>query len=273
MTIVLAAVDARPSAKPVLRTAAAIAALFEARVVALHVRENGIAGAEKAASAACTELRVLRGTPVDQIIAVAENREVAALVLGARGARGGPEPAGHTALEVITHVPKPVVVVPPHARPAEELARILVPLDGSPESSRALDTTIELAHRQRLEILVLHIYTPTTVPAFADHEPHATSAWDQEFLRRHIATPHERVTLLHRLGVPADDITNVAHESGADIVVLAWSQKLVKGRAEVVCEMLARSSIPVLLLPVFARHRDTQRSRATSYIATQGFSA
>ena len=273
MTIVLAAVDARPSAKPVLGTAVAIAALFDARVVALHVRENGIGGVEKAASAADAELRVFSGTPVDQIIAVAETREVAALVLGARGARDGPEPAGHTALEVITRVPKPVVVVPPHVQPPEQLARILVPLDGSPESSRALEAIIELAHRQRVEILVLHIHTPATVPAFADHEPHATSAWGQEFLRRHIATPHERVKLFHRLGVPADDITNVARESGADVVVLAWSQKLVEGRAQVVCEMLARSSIPVLLLPVLTSHRGATRSRTTPYIATEGFSA
>ena len=263
MTIVLAAVDATPSAKPVLGTAVAIAALFEARVIALHVRENGIAETEKAVSAAGIELRVLSGTPVDQIIEAAENREVAALVLGARGARSGPEPAGHTALEVITRAPKPVVVVPPHAQPRGQLARILVPLDGSPESSRALEATIELAHRQRVEILVLHIHSPATVPAFADHEPHASSVWDREFLTRHIATPHERVKLLRRLGVPADDIANVARESAADVVVLAWSQKLVKGRAQVVSETLARSSIPVLLLPVLTSHRGAKRSRTT----------
>ena len=40
MTIVLAAVDARPSAKRVLGTAAAIAALFEARIIALHVQRT-----------------------------------------------------------------------------------------------------------------------------------------------------------------------------------------------------------------------------------------
>ena len=237
------------------------------------MRENGIVGVEKAASAAGGELRVFSGTPVDQMIAAGEDRDVVALAPGARGARGGPEPAGHTALEVITRVPKPVVVVPPYAQPPEQLARILVPLDGSPESSRALEATMELARRQRVEILVLHIHSPATVPAFADHEPHASSVWDREFLTRHIATPHERVKLLRRLGVPADDIANVARESGADVVVLAWSQKLVKGRAQVVSETLARSSIPVLLLPVLTSQRGAKRSRTTPYIATEGFSA
>lgn len=43
---------------------------------------------------------------------------------------------------------KPVVVVPPHAQPPDQISRILVPLEGTSESSRALDDTIELAHRR-----------------------------------------------------------------------------------------------------------------------------
>ena len=268
MTTVLAAIDAKPSAKPVLATAVTIATLFDATAVALHVRENGTTAAEKAASAAGLELRLLSGRPVDQIIDAAQRPEVAALVLGAR-ARGGPEPAGHTALEVVTRVPKPVVVVPPHARPPAQLTRILVPLNGSSESSRALETTIELAHRRELEILVLHIHTPATVPAFADHEPHATTAWNREFLTRHIATPHERVRLLRHLGVAADDIAAVAHEATADMIVLAWSQRLDQGRARVVSEALGRSSIPVLLLPVSAADRRSTRSRSAPYISAR----
>jgi hypothetical protein len=75
--------------------------------------------------------------------------EIAALVLGARGAHGGPRPAGHTALEVLTRASKPFVVVPPLTQPPARLARILVPLDGSRDSSRALEDMIKLAHRSR----------------------------------------------------------------------------------------------------------------------------
>jgi hypothetical protein len=59
------------------------------------------------------------------------------------------------------------------------------------------------------------------VPAFSDHQPHATLAWEREFLTRHIATPHDRITLLRRLGVPADDVAAVARETGPDLIVLA----------------------------------------------------
>jgi nucleotide-binding universal stress UspA family protein len=96
---------------------------------------------------------------------------------------------------------------------------------------------------------VLRVHSPATVPAFADHEPHAALAWEREFLSRYISTPHDRITLVRRLGVPADDAVAVARETGADLIVLTWSQHLAPGRAQVVSETLAHSDIPVLLLP------------------------
>jgi nucleotide-binding universal stress UspA family protein len=234
----------------VLRTAIALASLFDAVVAGLHVRENGASPAQDLACAAGVELREVGGSPIQQIVAAAQAPDVTALVLGARGVHGGPQPAGHTALEVITRVPQPVVVVPPHAKPPERLARILAPLEGTSESSQALGDTIKLAQRRGLELLILHVHSPATVPPFSNHEPHEIRAWEREFLLRHISTPHDRVTLLHQLGVPADDVVAVAHETSADMIVLAWSQDLSPGRAGVVSETLAHSSVPVLLLPV-----------------------
>ncbi len=249
MTTVIAALDSNASAKPALTTAVALASLFDATVVGLHVRENRASAAAELTRSAGIELRERDGLPVEQIVAAARDPAVAAVVLGARGVHGGPQPAGHTALEVITRIAKPVAVVPPHAQPPPKISRILVPLEGTSQSSQALEDTIKLAHDRRLEILVLHIHSPATVPAFANHDPHATRAWEEEFLTRYISSPHDRVTLLRRLGVPADDIVAVAHEATADLIVLAWSQDLTAGHAHVVSETLARSTIPVLLLP------------------------
>jgi nucleotide-binding universal stress UspA family protein len=234
----------------VLGTAIAFADLLDATAVGLHVRENGDRTPAQLADASGVELRETNGSSVEQIVAAAREPDIAALVLGTRGMHGGPQPAGHTALEVITQLAKPVVVVPPHAEPPQRLTRILVPLEGTAESSRALDDTIKLAHRRGLKILVLHVHSPATVPAFSDHDPHATRAWEQEFLSRYISTPHDRVTLVRRLGVAADDVVAVARETGADLIVLAWSRDLSPGRARVVSETLAHSDIPVLLLPI-----------------------
>jgi nucleotide-binding universal stress UspA family protein len=250
MRTVLAALDSNASGGPVLSTAIALANLYDSTVTCLHVREEALSAASQLARAAGVELREVSGSPVDEIVNAAQDPDVAALVLGARGLHGGPQPAGHTALEVITRIQKPVAVVPPHAHPPEQINHILVPLEGTSESSHALDETIKLAHRRGLEVLVLHVHSPATVPAFADHDPHATLAWEREFLSRYISKPHDRITMVRRLGVPADDVVAVAHETGPDLIVLAWSQDLTPGRARVVSETLAHSDIPVLLLPV-----------------------
>jgi nucleotide-binding universal stress UspA family protein len=249
MTIVLAALESDACAQPVLNTTIALAELFHGTAVAVHVRENGPGSPQAQAAAAGVELRETAGDAIEEIVAAARDHDVAALVLGARGVHGGPRPAGHTALEVIMRVTKPVAVVPPRARTPQQLTRILVPLEGTSESSFALEETVELAHRRQLEILALHVHSPATVPAFSDHEPHGTLAWEDEFLTRYVTIPHERVKLLRRLGVPADDVVAVAHDTSAELIVLAWSQRLSAGRARVVSETLARSEVPVLLIP------------------------
>ena len=210
MSTVLAALDSNASGRPVLNTAIALADLYDSTVTCLHVREEALSAAPELARAADVALREVSGDPVDQIVNAAQDPDVAALVLGARGVHGGPQPAGHTALQVITRIPKPVAIVPPQAQPPEQINRILVPLEGTSEGSQALDETIRLAHRRGLEVLVLHVHSPATVPAFSNHEPHASLAWEQEFLTRHVSTPHDRITLLRRLGVPADDVVAVA---------------------------------------------------------------
>jgi nucleotide-binding universal stress UspA family protein len=210
VTTVLAALDSNASGRPVLDTPIALANLYDSTVTCLHVREEALSAAAELARDAGVELREVGGAPIAEIANAARNPDVAALVLGARGLRGGPQPAGHT----------------------------------------ALDDTVKLAHQRGPEVLVLHVHSPATVPAFADHDPHAALAWEREFLTRYISTPHDRVTLLRRLGVPADDVVAVARETGADLIVLTWSQDLAPGRARVVSETLAHSDIPVLLLPV-----------------------
>ena len=136
MKRVLAAIDVSPCAPVVLASARSIADLFEATVVALHVRENGADAARRAAVDAGVELREATGSPIEAITAAAEDPDVVAVVLGARGHHGGPRPAGRTALEVITRVNKPIVVVPPGGAPRPSITRVLTPLEGSEESSQ-----------------------------------------------------------------------------------------------------------------------------------------
>ena len=249
MTNVIAALGADACAGPVLATAKTLADMLDARVVALHVGEGGAPSPEALANAAQVEFRHTRGTPLDEIVNAAQEKDVAALVLGSRGASAGPRPAGATALEVITCTAKPVVLVPPDAHPPERFTRLLLPIEGTGPAPPALRDIIVAAHRRELEIIVLHLHSPATVPAFANHEPHDTQEWTHEFLARYVPAPHDRVRVVRYVGTPADDVLAVAEGTGAELIVLVWGQSLAEGRARVVTSTLASTRIPVLLLP------------------------
>ncbi len=249
MTNVIAALGADACAAPVLATAKALADMLDATVVALHVEQDDAPSPEALANEAHVEFRHTRGTPLDEIVNTANQTDVAALALGSRGASAGPRPAGATALDVITRTAKPVVLVPPDAHPPKRFTRLLLPLEGTAAAPPTLGAIIDAADRRKLEIVVIHLHSPATVPAFSNHEPHGTRVWDQEFLARHLPLKSNRVTVLRRVGTPADDVPAIAEATGAELVVLAWSQSLARGRARVVTRTLASTRIPVLLLP------------------------
>lgn len=249
MTKVLAAIDNSSAARPVLATAACLARLYHAEPEALHVREDGTRTVEAAAEAAGVPLRTIADDGPARLIEEAERPEVRAIVLGARGAHTGRLPAGHVALELIVSLSKPLVVVPPRVRVPVELRRVLVPLDGSVATTAALASTVALACGSGLEVVALHVHDHERLPRFDDQPQHETEAWTQEFLTRYC--PHAgEVSLELRVGVPGRHVLDVAAEVGADLIALGWSQDLAPGRAAVVREVLERSPVPVLLLPV-----------------------
>jgi nucleotide-binding universal stress UspA family protein len=136
MSIVLAALDASPSARPVLETALAVGELTGAAVEAVHVHDGPPDTPEWLAERAAVPLRVLDGPAEDALLEAVSAAEVSIAVLGARATPGGRRPAGRTALHVLQRADKPVVVVPPEAlRPRRPLRRLLVPLEGSATSS------------------------------------------------------------------------------------------------------------------------------------------
>lgn len=249
MDRVLAAIDASPCATAVTQTALSIADWFEATVTALHVREDSSDAPLQVARDAHVELYEAAGSPVDAIVAAADEHDVVAVALGARGEHHGSRPAGHTALEVITRVNKPVVVVPPDGTRAAPITRILIPLEGTDESSQAIADILALAARRGVDILVLHVHTPDAVPPFQDQPHHQVEAWQQEFLARFVSAPPDRVEIIQHVGAPAERVTAVSRAAEADAMVLGWSQNLSPGRAEVVREALAHSTMPVLLVP------------------------
>jgi nucleotide-binding universal stress UspA family protein len=161
--------------------------------------------------------------------------------------------AGDLALKVtgvIRKCPKPVVLMPigRGATAPGLISRVLVPLDGTPESAETMAETVALFAASGTDIVVLHVFDETTVPKFWDQPAHARKSWDEEFLARYCNEPDARLEL--RTGRPGESILDVAATEHADLIALGWAQDLSAGRARTVRTTLSRASTPILLLPV-----------------------
>jgi nucleotide-binding universal stress UspA family protein len=249
MTTVLAALDNSLAVNPVLVMARALARVLGARVEAIHVVGEGVEAAEGAAGAAGVPLRLSSGPVVERLVEAAETREVAALVLGARGTVRSDHALGSTALAVVTSLRIPIVVVPPAARVAPRLRRVLVPLEGTTSSSLAPRSIVELAADAEVDLIALHV-----------NGTHEDEQWTREFLGRFCPWGVGSVRLAQRMGSREELIPLVAEESQSDLIVLGWAQELSEGRAPVVRATLERSTMPVMLIPVSVGGEEDERT-------------
>jgi nucleotide-binding universal stress UspA family protein len=250
MKKVLATIDNSLAARPVLAVAQSLADVLGARVEALHVKVDGDETARTAAASAAVPYRAVEGRVVERLVREGGDEDAAALVMGARRLPADPRPLGATAVAVATRLLKPVVVVPPEARVASSLRRVLVPLEGTDATSLAPRSLIEVAREASIDVVALHVVDADAIPAFTDQPQHEQPAWAREFLARYCPWGIESVRLETRIGRPADVVPRVARECGCDLIALGWAQELELGRAAVVRAALAGPHVPVMLVPV-----------------------
>jgi hypothetical protein len=150
---------------------------------------------------------------------------------------------------VVQQSAKPVVLVPTAARDRPPpIRRVLIPLDGTARSAAAVAATAEQLARGGAELVVLHVFDAETVPMFWDQPAHAGHTWAQEFLARYCAQPGARMEL--RSGAAAEHVLKVARAEKADMITLAWSQRLDPGRAPIVRRAIVEAAVPVMLVPI-----------------------
>jgi hypothetical protein len=249
MKIVLAAIDAGPAAPAVLETALGIGTLMNAPVEAVHVREGPIGTPEARAAHHRIPLHILGRPVAASLLGAVSDPNTIAAVFGARATRAGRRPVGHMALHVLERAKKPIVVVPPEVggispRPFH---RLLVPLEGSEQTARPVAESLYPLISGDVELVVLHVFTPATVPRALDRPDQDLSLWGDEFLARFCP---EAATIELRSGAVGNRVDEVCRASRADLVVLSWSQDSSPGHAAVIRDVLGRSTIPMLILPV-----------------------
>jgi nucleotide-binding universal stress UspA family protein len=153
----------------------------------------------------------------------------------------------------------PVLFVPKDAQVPDRLNQVLVPHDGTPATTLALDTASEMVAGSRFEVVVLHVPAPEfpvepgslPAPRLVDHVSYDLPEWREEFSRRFF---HRSLGLLLRLevrvGPVAESILDAAQRLPADLLVLGWQGVMEEGRAATVRSVCAASPCPVLLVAV-----------------------
>jgi hypothetical protein len=223
---VLAVLGQRDAGPPVAETAAAVARIAGGEVRPLHLAAH--LGSRRAAT---------------QVLRALHQPGILTAVLA------GDEVSRPLWQRVAQQSDKPLVLVPAAAgRRPSEIRKILLPLDGTAPSAAAVAPIAERLARGGAELVVLHVFDVDTVPKFWDQQAHAGRAWTEEFLARYCSVPGARLEL--RRGAAAEHVVRVAGAEQADMIALAWSQQLDRGRARVVLRTVLESEVPVILVPI-----------------------
>lgn len=249
MRTVLAALDSRPAPGPIIDTAVGIAKLMGATVGAVHVRNDASENPPATTDLVGVGLRVVDGPVEVGLLRALSDPNVIAGVFGARANPSDRRPVGYTALHVLERTSKPVVIVPPAAAAGSprSFRRLLLPLEGSEESARPVAEDLSPLILDDVELIVLHVFTPASAPPMLDHAGWDLPMWGDEFLAR-LCPNASRIDL--RTGAIASGVTEACAELDGDLIVLSWAQDMSPGHAAVVRDVLERSVVPVLLLPV-----------------------
>lgn len=149
---------------------------------------------EYAGPHAVVETRVVRGQPAGAIIAAAIEHRADAVLMGSHGS--GPMRGallGSASSQVLAHAPCAVMLFREHAatEPASHVRSVVVGVDGSPSSARALEIAQALAAPLGATVVLVHAYDP--------HVPFAvmTTEGMRDLVRQHgrevLATVRETV--------------------------------------------------------------------------------
>jgi hypothetical protein len=248
---VLIALDEDLAVRPIAAVGLAIAELLEADTSALHVGGTVPLLAGRVCDELHVRLTVRRGRVVPVLRSEMDADDVVASVVGMRSRPTGRRPGGRTTIRLMTSARKALVVVPPDLASSWTLRRILVPINGA--LSSPVRQIISRASELALGTMILHVHDETSIPLFEDQRQHEGEAWTEEFIARNDGTDRGNVTI--RVGDPAVEIERFVGTEHPDFIVLAWSQDLSSGRAEVVRASMEQLRVPVMLVPLPASGR------------------
>jgi len=269
---VVVAWDGSPAAATAFPVAWVIGAQLGADVEILHflpegagveaiedaARQHGLGGAEQ------PRLRVETGDPVAGILRTARDPYVQFVILTTHGrAIEEGRRLGRVAEQVIARTTKPIILVRPEAPPVrQELKRLLLPVDGTPKTAKALQPATDLAARLGASLDLLYVAAhdgdqPTergsmTTPRYVDQQHHEWPDWADEVVERLAVCcancPPEVPVEMHLAhGDIGKEIERFAIEHKSDAVVLVRRSRLQVGRAKILRAVITGAPCPILI--------------------------
>jgi nucleotide-binding universal stress UspA family protein len=204
------------------------------------------------------------GDAAEQIAARTQAESVAFLVLPAESEGTDPCGLGVVAAQALQRAGSSVIIVRPGRAP-RRIARILVPLDGTPRTAAAIAPAGELARfaGASLDIVMVgEIEQPPastvelgamSTPQYVDQPQHEWAAFSREFTERFLGAighcPSDVLTRFFlRVGDPASEILRAASNLDSDLIVLVWHGGCDGEHGRVFRRVLRETDLPVLVL-------------------------
>ncbi len=206
------------------------------------------------------------GDPVEQTLERVRREPRSVLVIPSRGRAGLSRTVfGSVSDQIVRTSPVPVIVTREGMRfPRQTLNFIVVPLDSSPLSERALPWAVKLARTADATIGLVSVIDVNQVAAYAGIERQEDLLESLEGEARDLALSYlddvvkqirsqgVRVTWEVRLGRPADEIIRAAETTAADLIVMSTHGRGGIRRwafGSVTDDVLQRGDTPVLVVP------------------------
>lgn len=204
------------------------------------------------------------GDAADGILAVAAGLKDVLIVMAMHGAVRPAGGMGSVAVKVVRSAACPVLIAHPGPHLWHwQFRRLLLPLNGSPDSASCICPAIRLMQLAGASASIVHVSAAArpakapgtlTTPRYVDQPQHEWPNWISEFLdrARYLCGIPKHVKLKFRMakGDPAAEILRVAREEQSDLLVTSWKKVFELGRAATLKSIIRDAPCPVLILPI-----------------------
>ncbi len=270
---ILLPIDRSPWATRGLDTARFMADALKATVHVLHVEEaleeaslDWYEALQRKYDGMGLVFHRRKGEVVEEILAEAATREgIGLIVMPTHGESGDLKKLmGHVTGAVVQQARVPVLLTRRNMELPLSLRRVLIPLDGQPQTAQIVPFVEKMAQRSGAEIHLLHVVGSRmehkaraaagsmAPPKYMDHPAHEWSTWEHEFIERFCdmrfcAMEKIPVRLSLGRGAVEHEILQYTREHQVNLIAMGWNGLLTGSRAHILKEVIQQAPCPVLV--------------------------